>query len=326
MMVSLYSTKLPHQLNQARTFIACRIKWVCDPYLDTVVSKEKNLKQVISFKNQLISSPSKSLPLSTLSLLKPYFNLSTTALNFFHKYYTVFSQFQPSPSLPFHFKLTPQAFSLHKEEQLILKSQPLRDDTVKRLAKFLMLSGAKRLPLHIVDRFKYDLGLPHDYITALLSDYPEYFSVCEDKDCLTNNDSFFLELVSWKDELAVSEMEKRVSLEDLRNVKRGERIGFPLNFPDGFDLKKKVRDWVFEWQVSKKTEKENVLRLGDYLGFGNRFTKALVSSTKKGMERNAKYKSREEENGSSESEFEDVGSSDSNLEGANNDGTRKMKM
>ncbi|KAF9690293.1 hypothetical protein SADUNF_Sadunf01G0180400 [Salix dunnii] len=132
MMMSLYSTKLPHQLNQARTFIACRIKWVCDPYLDTTVSKEKDLKQVISFKNQLISSPSESLPLSTLSLLKPYFNLSTTALNFFHKYYTVFSQFQPSPSLPFHIKLTPQAISLHKEEQLILKSQPIRDDTIKR--------------------------------------------------------------------------------------------------------------------------------------------------------------------------------------------------
>ncbi|KAL9353755.1 hypothetical protein Peur_051725 [Populus x canadensis] len=434
MMMSLYSTKLPHQLNQARTFIAARIKWACDPYLDTAVSKEKDLKQVISIKNQLISSPSKSLPLSSLSLLKPYFNLSTTALNFFHKYYTVFSQFQPSPSLPFHIKLTPQAISLHKEEQLILKSQPLRDDTIKRLAKLLMLSGAKRLPLHIVDRFKYELGLPHDYITALLSDYPEYFNVCEDKDCLTNKDTFFLELVSWKDELAVSEMEKRVSLEDLRNVKRGERIGFPLNFPNGFDLKKKVRDWVFEWQglpyispyenafhlnpngdqaekwtvtvlhellwllVSKKTEKENVLQLGDYLGFGNRFNKALVhhpgifyvsnkvrtqtvvlreayrkgflvhkhllmgmrfryirlmskakkkrrksvggvsrsqlqrqvSSTKKGIERKAKYKSREEEeersNDSSESEFEDVGSSDSNLEDANNEGTMKMKM
>ncbi|KAJ6928035.1 hypothetical protein NC651_011902 [Populus alba x Populus x berolinensis] len=390
MMMSLYSTKLPHQLNQARTFIAARIKWVCDPYLDTAVSKEKDLKQVISMKNQLISSPSKSLPLSSLSLLKPYFNLSTTALNFFHKYYTVFSQFQPSPSLPFHIKLSPQAISLHKEEQLILKSQPLH--------------------------------------------YPEYFNVCEDKDCLTNKDTFFLELVSWKDELAVSEMEKRVSLEDLRNVKRGERIGFPLNFPNGFDLKKKVRDWVFEWQglpyispyenafhlnpngdqaekwtvtvlhellwllVSKKTEKENVLQLGDYLGFGNRFNKALVhhpgifyvsnkirtqtvvlreayrkgflvhkhllmgmrfryirlmskakkkrrksvggvshsqlqrqvSSTKKGIERKAKYKSREEEeersNDSSESEFEDVGSSDSSLEDANNKGTMKMKM
>ncbi|CAK7357112.1 unnamed protein product [Dovyalis caffra] len=430
----LYSTKFPHQLHQTRTFIAARIKWVCDPYLDTAVSKEKDLKQVISFKNQIISSPSTSLPLSSLSLLKPYLNLPTTALNFFHKYPTVFCQFQPSPSLPFHIKLTHQAMSLHKEEQLIFKSQPLRDDTIKRLAKLLMLSGAKRLPLHIIDRFKYDLGLPHDYIIALLSDYPEYFHVCEDKDCLTDKDLFFLELVSWRDELAVSEMEKRVSHGDLSNVKRGQRIGFPLNFPNGFDLQKKVRDWVFEWQglpyispyenafhlnpsgdqaekwtvavlhemlwllVSKKTEKENVLQLGDYLGFGDKFKKALVhhpgifyvsnkirtqtvvlreayrkdflvhkhplmgmrfryihlmnkgkkkrrksvggivrsrlrrqvSSSKKIIERKAKYKSREEEeeksNGSSESEFEDVSSSDSDLEDAYRDGTMKMKM
>ncbi|KAF2319946.1 hypothetical protein GH714_020811 [Hevea brasiliensis] len=93
---------------------------------------------------------------------------------------------------------------------------------------------------------------------------------------------------------------------DMTNVKKGERIGFSLSYPNGFDLKKKVKDWVFEWQglpyispyenafhlnpngdqaekwvvavlhellwllVSKKTEKENVLILGDYLGFGNR--------------------------------------------------------
>lgn len=92
----------------------------------------------------------------------------------------------------------------------------------------------------------------------------------------------------------------------------GMPIKFSMNLPRGFDLQKRVKDWVNEWQnlpyispyedafflppnsnqaekwtvavlhelmhllVSKKTEKENVLCLGDYLGLGTRFKKALV--------------------------------------------------
>ncbi|KAJ9158978.1 hypothetical protein P3X46_024514 [Hevea brasiliensis] len=308
----LYGAKFPLQLHHHRTFIAAKVKWVRDPYLDKAVSKEKDLKQAISVKNQILSSPSKSLPLSSISVLKPLLNLPTTAVKFFQKYPTLFTQFQPSASLPLHVKLTPQALSIHKEEQEIHNSPNHRDDAVKRLAKLLMLTRATRLPLHIIDRLKFDLGLPHNYITALLSDYPEYFQVCEAQDCFSDKETLHLELVSWRDELAVSEMEKRVAHGDMTNVKKGERIGFSLSYPNGFDLKKKVKDWVFEWQglpyispyenafhlnpngdqaekwvvavlhellwllVSKKTEKENVLILGDYLGFGNRFKKALV--------------------------------------------------
>ncbi|KAJ8767912.1 hypothetical protein K2173_020852 [Erythroxylum novogranatense] len=302
-------SKLLHQLHYNRSFIAARIRWVRDPYLDTVVSKELNLKQLISLKNQIVFSPSKFLPLSSLSLLKPSINLPTTAHKFFSKYPSIFSQFQPAPSLPLHVKLTPKAFSLHKEEQDIHDLPSHRDDTVKRLAKLLMLARGTRLPLYVIDGFKLDLGLPHDYVTSLLSDYPEYFDVCDIDGCLC------LELVSWKDELAVSEMERRVAHGDLRNVQRGERIGFSLSFPKGFDLAKRVKDWVFEWQdlpyispyedafhldpdgdyaekwtvavlhelmcllISKKTEKQNLLQFGDYLGFGERFKKALVHHT-----------------------------------------------
>ena len=32
-----------------------------------------------------------------------------------------------------------------------------------------MLTRIKRLPLHVIDRLKFDLGLPFNYITELLS-------------------------------------------------------------------------------------------------------------------------------------------------------------
>jgi hypothetical protein len=85
-----------------------------------------------------------------------------------------------------------------------------------------------------------------------------------------------------------------------------------MNFPKGYELHKRVKNWVEQWQnlpyispyenafhlgsysdqaekwavavlhellfllVSKKTETDNVICLGEYLGFGMRFKKALV--------------------------------------------------
>ncbi|KAK8987516.1 hypothetical protein V6N11_027266 [Hibiscus sabdariffa] len=272
-------TGVPHRLLLVRRFVDARIKWVRDPYLDTAVEREKNFKEVLSLKNQIVSSPSKSLPLSSLSPLKAHFNLPTSTAKLFQKYPSVFSQFQPSPSLPLHVKLTPRAMTLHKEELAIHCSPCHRNDAVNRLAKLLMLTKAGRLPLRIVDMFKFDLGLPSNYITFLLSDYPEYFHVCECKSPSDGKETLFLELVSWRDELAVSEMEKRASFSE--NVKLKKRIAAENAFHLG-----RNSDQAEKWTVavlhellwllvSKKTEGKNVYSLGEYLGFENRFEKAV---------------------------------------------------
>ncbi|XP_076902561.1 protein WHAT'S THIS FACTOR 9, mitochondrial-like [Bidens hawaiensis] len=285
-----------------RTFVDARVKWVRDPYLDFAVEKEKNLKQIISLKNLIISQPSKTIPLTTISAYKTTFNLLTTALNFFQKYPSVFQIFQPSKpsSLP-HVKLTPQALTIHNEESKILYSTGYRKDVAERLTKLLMLTRAGKLPLNIIDLLRFDLGLPHDFILTLLPDFPDYFQIC-----YMNSNMFGLELVMWRGNLATSDLQKNSA------GKKGIPIKFPINLPNGFDLEKKVRIWMHEWQnlpyispyedgfflspntdqaekytvavlhelmhlfISKKTEKENLLMLGDYLGFGPRFKRALV--------------------------------------------------
>ncbi|XP_010433785.1 PREDICTED: protein ROOT PRIMORDIUM DEFECTIVE 1-like [Camelina sativa] len=307
------TTKLGRALQQRRTFVNARVKWVCDHHLDEAVQREKNLKQVLSLKDRIVSSPPKSLPLSSLSLLKPLVNLHITAAAFFQKYPSVFSTHQPSPSHPLHVRLTPQALALHKEEEEMIHLSPLhRNATVQRLTKFLMLTGAGSLPLNVVDRFKFDLGLPHDYITSLIGDYPDFFEVTEIKDRLTGEPTLALAVSSRRSSLAVSEMERREAVVDRSRVKKGLRIRYSMNFPKGYELDKRVKEWVEQWQnlpyispyenafhlgsfsdqaekwavavlhellhllVSKKTETDNVLCLGEYLGFGIRFKQALV--------------------------------------------------
>ncbi|XP_059648226.1 protein WHAT'S THIS FACTOR 9, mitochondrial [Cornus florida] len=306
---------LLHRLITIRTFVDAKVKWVRDPYLDTAVQKEKNLKPLLSLKTLILSQPSKTLPISAAAAHKQHLNLPTTALKFVQMYPSIFQVIQPTKplSLP-HVKLTPQALTVHKEETQVLKSSIHRKDAAERLAKLLMLTRARRLPLGVIDKFKFDLGLPHNYILNLLSDFPDYFQICS-MNCKDSNgcEVLALELISWRDELAVSAMEKReMGMNVSHERKRGRPIAFPMRLPNGFDLEKKVKNWVDEWQklpyispyedgfhlspnsdqaekwtvavlhellhllVSKKTEKENVFCLGDHLGFGVRFKKALV--------------------------------------------------
>ncbi|XP_062083854.1 protein WHAT'S THIS FACTOR 9, mitochondrial [Humulus lupulus] len=302
-------TKLLHRFIPTRTFVNARVKWVRDPYLDFAVEREKNLIQAISFKDQICSDPSKSLPLSIASLLKPRLDLTITSAKFFQKYPSFFSIFQPSPGLPRRVKLTRQALSIHREEYAVHSSLPHRYDAVHRLARLLMLTGAARLPIYVIERLKWDLGLPHNFVVSLVIDFPDYFQVCEVDDPRNGRKELALELVSWRKELALSELEKK-ALNDGYSTKR---IAFPMFFPRGFDLEKKIKDWVEEWQrlpyispyengfhlspnsdqaekwtvavlhellwlmVSKKTDRDNLFCLGEYLGFGSMmFKKALV--------------------------------------------------
>ncbi|XP_014493845.1 protein ROOT PRIMORDIUM DEFECTIVE 1 isoform X6 [Vigna radiata var. radiata] len=306
------SSRHPHLFNHIRTFVNARVKWVRDPYLDNAVLKGKDLKQIISLKNQIISSPSKSLSMYTASQLKASLNLPTTTSKFIDKYHSVFTQFQPGPGLPPVVKLTPQAFSIHIEEMAVHNSPTNRQDTVQRLSRLLMLAGMAKLPLYVIEKLKWDMGLPHDYVTTLLADYPDYFNVCVVEDPSSGKEVLALELVSWRKELSVSELEMRARSLGISGDKRRHDIAFPLIFPKGFDLVKRVKTWVENWQklpyvspyedafhldsnsdqaekwivailhellsllVSKKTERENLLCFGECLGLALRFKKALV--------------------------------------------------
>ncbi|GFY88559.1 ubiquitin carboxyl-terminal hydrolase family protein [Actinidia rufa] len=175
--------------------------------------------------------------------------LSTDAVKFVKKYPSVFAQFRLRHrlSLP-RIKLTSQALIAHKEEAQVLDSPIHRKNAAERLSRLLMLAGVRRLPLKIVNGLEFNLGLPHHYILTLVSEFPEYFQICSTH-CDDSNscEMLGLKLISWRDDFAISVMERGVM-----NVGFGGkgrmRISFPMELPRGFDLEKKVRNWVDEWQ------------------------------------------------------------------------------
>ncbi|KAL2520086.1 Ubiquitin carboxyl-terminal hydrolase family protein [Forsythia ovata] len=170
-----------------------------------------------------------------------------------------------------------------------------------RLLKLLMISRINKLPISLLERLKWELGLPGDFENIVIPEFPDYFRVISGN---SFENGKMLELVCWSDEFAVSEMENKA-------VKNGKNE-FCLKYTKGFEMDKKYKKWVDEWQklpyvspyqnamhlvaksdesdkwavavlhevlslfVGKKAKKENVLYLGECLGLRSRFKSALL--------------------------------------------------
>ncbi|XP_043722892.1 protein WHAT'S THIS FACTOR 9, mitochondrial-like [Telopea speciosissima] len=303
------------QKQSCRTFVDAKIKWVRERGLDHAVEKEKNLRPMLALKNLIKSEPSKSLPVSVAAENKERLSLPYRAIEFIRRYPSVFEEFRPSGSgVRPHVRLTPEVLSLDQDEQLIYDNPDHRQTAADRLLKLLMLTRVNKLPLHVIDRLRWDLGLPHDYVRSLVPEYPDYFQVTSvTSDTSPGSEVLALELVCWIDELAVSTMEKRAMAKADPPYRKGMPLTFPLQFSRSFDMEKKVKKWVDEWQklpyispyenalhlqpksdqaekwtvavlhellhllVSKKTDRDHILYLGEQLGLRSRFKRALIN-------------------------------------------------
>lgn len=183
------------------------------------------------------------------------------------------------------------------------QTESYKHQVAERLFRLLMLVRSNKLPLNIIELFKWDLGLPQDYETSIVPEYPDYFKIVVGK-----SGSRDLEMVCWSNELSTAFMEKKAK----RGHVKGMPIAFPMQFSRGFEMDKKLKKWIDEWQklpyvspyenaahlssqsdesdkwavavlhellhilVPKKTDRENVFILGEYLGIRSRFKRALL--------------------------------------------------
>lgn len=58
-----------------------------------------------------------------------------------------------------------------------------------------MITPDKKLPIHVVERLRFDLGLPEDYARSVLPDFPDYFQVSPLRQ--GGEETLVLELVCW---------------------------------------------------------------------------------------------------------------------------------
>ncbi|CAM8940573.1 unnamed protein product [Rhodiola kirilowii] len=288
------------------------IKCIRDRALDHVVEREKNLKPAINLKNLIISDPTKTVPLTTISERRQSLEILTRPIDFIRSYPSVFEEFLPDAAgvVP-HVRLTPEAVELDSEEKLMFESDSYKQQVADRLVKILMLNRNHKVPMSLVDRIKWDLGLPNDYLDSVIPQFPDYFHV------VGSGDDRFLELVCWIDELAVSAMEKNGMKAEKEGLYLGEYMkGMPIEFQveysEDFEMDKKYKKWLDNWQklpyispyqnashlssssdesdkwavgilhellhllVPKKSEKDTLLCFGEYMGLRPRIKRAML--------------------------------------------------
>ncbi|GAB2215081.1 hypothetical protein Drorol1_Dr00019456 [Drosera rotundifolia] len=285
-------------------------KFLRDRGLDHAVERELHLKPALSLKNLIKSEPSKSLPLSLIVNNKDILGIPFRPIEFVRRYPALFQEFFPgNVRIEPHVRLTDEAVSIDRDEMLVYGSDGFRKSTADRVLRLLMLCKGYEVPVRLVDRLKWDLGLPDDYIETIVPEFNHYFRV---KDRRDKDLEGLLEIVCWDKDLAVSIMEKK-AMKSGSGYQKGMPIVFPMSFSKEFVMDKQMKREIEEWQklpyvspydnvlslkprseesdkwavavlhellhifVHKKSERENVLRVGEFLRIRSRFKRALVN-------------------------------------------------
>ncbi|CAN1238141.1 Protein WHAT'S THIS FACTOR 9, mitochondrial [Linum grandiflorum] len=215
------------------------MKWKKDPYFDSIehIHKSKELKRIHSLKNVIARNPNGCIPISDISKKGLQFDLRIKVIRYLRQYPSIFEEFVgPQHNLPW-FRLTQKAAEIDREEMNILEVH--QEDLRDRLKKFLLMSKEKALPLKIIKGLGWYLGFSDDMLQNL------------DDGCFR-----LVDLEGGLKGLAV-ESEERVVLSVLQKnaMKRGvysgepmEALEFPLFPSKGLRLKKKIADWLIEFQ------------------------------------------------------------------------------
>ncbi|XP_041001817.1 protein WHAT'S THIS FACTOR 9, mitochondrial [Juglans microcarpa x Juglans regia] len=286
-----------------------KLKWVKDRALDAVVSGERDLRAACILVSMISSSPHSCVPIYLLSRHRGQLGLphDLKLSTFIRRYPTVFQESHNldggGTRVPC-FGLTPEVLKLHQEELDIIEKNQV--DLVNRLRKLLMLTRDRTLPLQTIDQLKWDLGLPNDYHYSLIPHHSRFFSLVTLPD---KRDG--LKLLSWDNDLAVSQLQKNAALQQNENDVKNGCLAFPIGFTRGFGLRRKSMEWLKEWQrlpytspysdaslldsrtdvsekrivgvfhellhltIEKKTERKNVSNLRKPLALPQKFTKVF---------------------------------------------------
>ncbi|XP_068643995.1 protein WHAT'S THIS FACTOR 9, mitochondrial [Aristolochia californica] len=229
-----------------RHLVRVRLKWVKNRSLDHIIDIETDLKAACLLKDVIKRSSHGYLSARILSPQQKLLGLTVPVLRFLRRYPTLFQEFSdPKYSNLPCFRLTDTARFLDSQEQAI--HQTNESDIVERLSRFLMMSNSKQIPLQCITPLKWDLGLPDDYVKTIVPKFPNHFQVIKRQDRLP-----CLGLVGWREEFAVSTLQRNAEISNLshsyRDFKRGTSLAFPMNFPRGYGSQKKVRAWMDEFQ------------------------------------------------------------------------------
>lgn len=210
---------------------------------ENLIQSQKPLRRVLMLKNALANHPNRVMLANELGQLLDGSGLMMRrkALYLLGKYPGIFKISETllwdRPFVAF----TKEAKELVEEEDKLMKWY--EPHLVEKVAKLLMMAIDRRLQLDHLCQLSQELGLPHDFRTRLVNQYPEIFKVVQ------GEDGQYVQLTRWDDSLAVTTREANAECRPLHD-KMGRLLpsGFPLRLPKGHRLPLKQTQEMNKWQ------------------------------------------------------------------------------
>lgn len=236
-----------------------KIKRRKDSTFDNIIQREKKLKIVSKIKEILVKQPGRTMTLLSLGKHRKSIGLTgrRRVIALLNRFPAVFEVYEEGCNL-MCVRFTEEAERLYEEEEKI--KEDLEVFLVEKLRKLVMMSIDKRLTLDKIAHIRKELGLPDDFKTSILPNYPQYFKVVE------TGDGPALELTFWDPLLAVSAAQRKAAApvsedEDADGFPRAPKIIIDgeeirstavsskrLNLPKGVQLSKKDRVVALKFQ------------------------------------------------------------------------------
>lgn len=206
-----------------------RLKRVHD--LEIATEKWKVAYKVLFLIETLKQEPEMVIPVRNLEQYRRQFNLPKPhkVSDFIRKSPKVFELYKDQRGVLWC-GMTKQAEDLVEEGEKIIEQHA--DKAAEYVTRFLMMSVNKRLPVDKVAHFRRDFGLPLDFQTKWVNDYPELFKVVKSED-----ECEYLELVSWNPAWAVTELERKlmgVTESTATHTPGLLSLPFPMKFPSNY--------------------------------------------------------------------------------------------
>ncbi|KAF8661845.1 hypothetical protein HU200_056803 [Digitaria exilis] len=228
------------QLAPSRRISSLKVPWKRDPFLDASITRDRRFRQASRLVREVLLSPDRRLRYRYLTKRRERIKLPVRVPTFLSRYPTLLSVSPPPEPIA---SPSPQLLDfLDFASQLYEHHAPL---LASRLAKLLMISSTRALPVTKIAAAKRDFGLPDDFLSSLVPKYPDLFRLVGDPGPDASGNAF-LELVTWDDKLAKSVVELKADKEaDVIGIR--PRPNFTVKLPRGFHLKKEMREWVRDW-------------------------------------------------------------------------------
>ncbi|CAI9088710.1 OLC1v1023119C1 [Oldenlandia corymbosa var. corymbosa] len=236
-------------LIQRRAYVDVYMKWKKDSFFDSIESIHRSieLKPLIALKNCIVSASPQDycIPISDVSKKGLQLGIPIKVARCLRKYPSFFEEFEgPKHNLPW-FRLTQKAIELHREEREVYREYKF--EILLRLRKLILMcvGDRKMLPLKTIQGLQWYLGLPDEFLKDPETHLDGYFQMVDMGDRLKG-----LAIVEncWNDEKLMSIMEKNAMKRGGYNIGERNAIAFPLFPSKGLRLRRKILDWLDEFQ------------------------------------------------------------------------------